>query len=151
MKGEISVIDNLIQAVSILNNMDKYLEILSDGLSECDSLTSDYEHFIENTPIEQVDLKKLYLNMQEVFKKRRIIKDNITLRDNYKNLNSRLNNSANREILVQQMKNAQSKLGTKYHNRILKQEQINNLIIDLENKRRPGRPKKVKDEVIENV
>lgn len=151
MKGEISVIDNLIQAVSILNNMDKYLESLSDGLSECDSLTSDYEHFIENTPIEQVDLKKLYLNMQEVFKKRRIIKDNITLRDNYKNLNSRLNNSANREILVQQMKNAQSKLGTKYHNRILKQEQINNLIIDLENKRRPGRPKKVKDEVIENV
>lgn len=151
MKVEISVIDNLIQAISILNNMDQYLESLNDGLSECDSLISDYEHFIENTPIEQIDLKKLYTSMQEAFNKRRIIKDNITLRDNYKNLNGRLNNSANREILLQQMKNAQSKLGTKYHNRILKQEQINNLIINLGNKRRPGRPKKAKEEVIKNV
>ena len=94
----------MIQAISILNNMDQYLESLNDGLSECDSLISDYEHFIENTPIEQIDLKKLYTSMQEAFNKRRIIKDNITLRDNYKNLNGRLNNSANREILLQQMK-----------------------------------------------
>lgn len=149
MKGEISVIDNLIQAISILNNMDTYLESLNDGLSECDSLISDYEHFIENTPIEQIDLKKLYTSMQEVFNKRRIIKDNITLRDNYKNLNSRLNNSANREILLQQMKNVQSKLGVKYHNRILTQDEIKQLFINIETKRKPGRPKKV--EVIENV
>ena len=149
MKGEINVIDNLIQAVSILNNMDQYLESLNDGLSECDSLISDYEHFIENTPIEQIDLKKLYTSMQEVFNKRRIIKDNITLRDNYKNLNGRLNNSANREILLQQMKNVQSKLGVKYHNRILTQDEIKQLFINMETKRKPGRPKKV--EVIENV
>lgn len=149
MKGEISVIDNLIQAISILNNMDTYLESLNDGLSECDSLISDYEHFIENTPIEQIDLKKLYTSMQEVFNKRRVIKDNITLRDNYKNLNGRLNNSANREILLQQMKNVQSKLGVKYHNRILTQDEIKQLFINMETKRKPGRPKKV--EVIENV
>lgn len=149
MKGETDVIADLIQAVSILNNMDMYLESLNDGLSECDSLISDYEHFIENTPIEQIDLKKLYTSMQEVFNKRRIIKDNITLRDNYKNLNGRLNNSANREILLQQMKNVQSKLGVKYHNRILTQDEIKQLFINIETKRKPGRPKKV--EVIENV
>lgn len=149
MKGETDVIADLIQAVSILNNMDQYLESLNDGLSECDSLISDYEHFIENTPIEQIDLKKLYTSMQEVFNKRRIIKDNITLRDNYKNLNGRLNNSANREILLQQMKNVQSKLGVKYHNRILTQDEIKQLFINMETKRKPGRPKKV--EVIENV
>lgn len=149
MKGEISVIDNLIQAISILNNMDTYLESLNDGLSECDSLISDYEHFIENTPVEQIDLKKLYTSMQEVFNKRRIIKDNITLRDNYKNLSCRLNNSANREILLQQMKNVQSKLGVKYHNRILTQDEIKQLFTNIETKRKPGRPKKA--EVIENV
>ena len=47
------------------------------------------------------------------------------------------------------MKNVQSKLGVKYHNRILTQDEIKQLFINMETKRKPGRPKKV--EVIENV
>lgn len=140
MKGEINIIDNLVHAVSILNNMDKYLESLDNELSKCDSLISDYEHLIENTPVEQINLKKIYKEMQEVFNRRRIIKNDITLRDNYKNLTARLNNTSNREILVQQMKNVNSKIGTVYHNRILNQEQIEAL---KEIKKKVGRPKKM--------
>lgn len=147
MKGEnINIIDNIIQAISILNKTDEYLESLTNRLSECDSLVSDYEHFIENTPIDEVNLKKLYQNMQDNFIKRRNIKNDMAINDNYKNLTARLNNIGNREFLIQNLKNVQSKLGTKYHNRILKNEDIEELK-KLEEKKKRGRPKKVKEEV----
>ncbi len=149
MEGEnINIIENIIQAVSILNKTDEYLESLTTRLSECDSLASDYEHFIENTPIEQVNLKKLYQDMQNNFVKRRTIKNNITINDNYKNLTSRFNNATNREFLIQNLKNTQSKIGTKYHNRLLTNEEVEKLKeIQIEEKKRRGRPKKVKEGV----
>lgn len=149
MEGEnINIIENIIQAVSILNKTDEYLESLTTRLSECDSLVSDYEHFIESTPINEVNLEKLYQDMQNNFMKRRVIKNNMAINDNYKNLTSRLNNIANREFLIQNLKNAQSKIGTKYHNRILKQEDIEKLkdFQTVEKKKR-GRPKKLKEGV----
>ncbi len=149
MEGEnINIIENIIQAVSILNKTDEYLESLTTRLSECDSLVSDYEHFIESTPINEVNLEKLYQDMQNNFMKRRVIKNNMAINDNYKNLTSRLNNIANREFLIQNLKNTQSKIGTKYHNRILKQEDIEKLkdFQTVEKKKR-GRPKKLKEGV----
>lgn len=142
VKEEINIIENLVQAVSILNKTDEYLESLDAGLSECDSLISDYEHFIENIDVDKVDLKQLFLDMQSNFEKRRIIKNNITLRDNYKNLSNRLNNSVNREFLIQNMKNSESKLGTKYHNRILKDDDIKELLLENKPKAKRGRPSK---------
>ncbi len=142
MKGKnINIIDNIIQAISILNKTDEYLESLTNRLSECDSLVSDYEHFIENTPIDEVDLKKLYQNMQDNFIKRRNIKNDMAINDNYKNLTARLNNITNREFLIQNLKNVQSKLGTKYHNRILSNEDIAELK-KIEEKKKRGRPRK---------
>lgn len=149
MEGEnINIIENIIQAVSILNKTDEYLESLVVRLSKYDSLVSDYEHFIESTPINEVNLEKLYQDMQNNFMKRRVIKNNMAINDNYKNLTSRLNNIANREFLIQNLKNTQSKIGTKYHNRILKQEDIEKLkdFQTVEKKKR-GRPKKLKEGV----
>lgn len=140
MKGEINVVETLVKAVSILNNLDEYLESLDNGLSECDSLISDYEHFIENMEVEKTNLKTLFLNMKAIFKKRRIIKCDMALRENYKKLSMRLNNSTNREFLIQDIKSSESKLGSKYHNRILKEADLKSL--SLENKPKRGRPKK---------
>lgn len=131
------IIENLVQAVSILNKTEEYLESLPDRLSECDSLISDYEHLIENNDTSEIDLKKLYNEMKNVLNKRRIVKNNLTLRDNYKNMVARLNNTTNREFFIQNMKNAQSKLGLKYHNRILTEDEIE----QLKTKKR-GRPRK---------
>ncbi len=144
-----NIIDGIIQAISILNKIDDYLDGLSTKLSECDSLISDYEHFIENTPIEEVNLEELYLNMQSNFAKRRIIKNNISLNSSYKNLTSKLNNSTNREFLIQNLKNIQAKLGTKYHNRVLTQEDLDKFKrIDVEEvKKKRGRPKKAEGSV----
>lgn len=131
------IIENLVQAVSILNKTEEYLESLPDRLSECDSLISDYEHLIENNDTSEIDLKKLYNEMKNVLNKRRVVKNNLTLRDNYKNMVARLNNTTNREFFIHNMKNAQSKLGLKYHNRILTEDEIE----QLKTKKR-GRPRK---------
>lgn len=144
----INIIENIIQAVSILNKTDEYLESLVTRLSECDSLISDYEHFIENTSIEEVNLKALYQNMQKNFMKRRIIKNNMAINGSYKNLVAKLNNSTNREFLIQGLKNTHAKLGTEYHNRVLTQEDIEKLkSIELPEKKKRGRPKKVEEGV----
>ena len=59
MNGQdIDIIGNLIEAISILNKTDEYLENLVNMLSECDSLKSDYENLIENTPNEEVNLRQ---------------------------------------------------------------------------------------------
>lgn len=147
MEGEnINIIENIIQAVSILNKTDEYLESLTTRLSECDILVSDYEHFIENTPIDEVNLKKLYQDMQNNFIIRRKIKNNITINNNYKNLTSRFNCIKNRELLIQDLKNVQSKLGVKYHNKKLTQDEITKLKdIQIEKPKKRGRPKKVKE------
>lgn len=144
----INIIENIIQAVSILNKTDEYLESLVTRLSECDSLISDYEHFIENTSIEEVNLKALYQDMQKNFMKRRIIKNNMAINGSYKNLVAKLNNSTNREFLIQGLKNTQAKLGTEYHNRVLTQEDIEKLkSIELPEKKKRGRLKKVEEGV----
>lgn len=144
----INIIENIIQAVSILNKTDEYLESLVTRLSECDSLISDYEHFIENTSIEEVNLKALYQDMQKNFMKRRIIKNNMAINGSYKNLVAKLNNSTNREFLIQSLKKTQAKLGTEYHNRVLTQEDIEKLkSIELPEKKKRGRPKKVEEGV----
>lgn len=148
MKEEkISIIDNVIQAISILNKLDEYVESLANRLSICDSLVSDFEHFIENTPIEEVNLEKLYQKMQDNFKERRIIKDDIIIKETYKSQTTRLNNPNNREFLIQNLKNTQLRIGLKYKNRILTEEEEKELKIKdniLSQNKRRGRPKKEK-------
>ena len=55
MEQEIDILENLIKVVSLLDKTDEYLDSLTTRLSKCDSLISDYEHFIENMPIEKVN------------------------------------------------------------------------------------------------
>lgn len=149
MKGEtIDIIDNLIQAVSILNKTEEYLESLTNGLSECDSLIADYYHFIENTDISNVNLEKLFANMQDVLIKRRTVKRELTLREHYKNLSGKLNNSVNRQFMIQEMKNVDKKMASKFDGfesktlSVLTSQQIEELKIEIKTKKRRGRPPK---------
>lgn len=147
MNGEISVVENIIHAISILNKTDEYLDSLNDRLSECDSLNSDLEHLIEFTPIEKVNLKELYSVMQKIYLKRRKIKNDMTINKIYKNNISKLQESGNMEILVQYMKTTENKNDNlTYTNRILNDELLKKIIISEEQKRGRGRPKKTKEE-----
>lgn len=138
-KKDIDVIENIIQAISILNGMDNYLESLPNELSYYDSINCDYIHFIENTPVEDVNLKKLYLDMQKNLQKRRCIKRNLAIKDNYNNVRGKLINESQREFIIPALKNAVERYNHEYVNRILTDKNIEDLKI-----KKRGRPKKVK-------
>lgn len=146
MEGkEINVIDNIIQAISILNKTDDYLEKLVGNLSDCDKLNSDFEHIIENYDLEKIDLKKLYVQMQMNYNRRRKIKKDMQINIYYKNNIAKLGISTQREFLIQGLKNLTGKLDTEYKERLLTDEHLSKLLIKEEvnvAKRGRGRPKK---------
>lgn len=141
IKEEINIVDNIIQAVSILNKTEEYIEQLDDKLSEFDKLNSDFEHLIENEDINNINLKELYTKMQNLYLSRRKVKQDKSIGVYFTNNSLKLNIKTNRQMLVQGLKTVTDKLNTTYTNRILTEEDIKSLIEPI--KRKPGRPKKV--------
>ena len=141
IKEEINILDNIIQAVSILNKTEDYIEQLDDKLSEFDKLNSDFEHLIENADINNLNLKELYTKMQNLYLNRRKVKQDKSIGVYFKNNSGKLNISSNREMLIQGLKTIVGKINTTYTNRVLTDEDIKELTEPV--KRKPGRPKKV--------
>ncbi len=144
----INIIDNIIQAVSLLNKTDDYLESLGNRLSECEKMNNSFYHFIETTPIENVNLKALYQHMQSNLLERRKVKVDLTIRQTLNNNIAKLNNITNREFLISDLKKVKSKYNEKfaeYENENLSKEILESILIG-KTKRR-GRPKKVKEGV----
>lgn len=140
------VVERLYSVVNQLDEIDKILDNLNSDLSECDSLISDYEHFIENGKLDEIDLNILFNNMQDVLLKRRQIKQNMTIRDCFKRESNKLSHSEQRQFLLSSIGKTVKSLDTEYKNRILTDEDIASLkITNKPAKRRRGRPKK--DEV----
>lgn len=148
---QINIIENVIQAISILDKTDEYLDSLNDKLSECDKLETDFRHIIELKPVDEIDLKKLYLSMQENFNKRRKIKKDMEISRNLTVNIGKLTNSSNRGLLVQTLKNVESKYEKLYYNnRILDEQKMAELIVKKSTKR-GRRPSQVKENVKEGV
>lgn len=148
MEEQINIVDNIIQAISILNKTEEYLGSLGNRLSECDNLNNAFYHFIEMTPIEKVNLEKLYLIMQENLKARRQIKTDLSIRQCFNNNIAKLNNSDNREFLIAELKKTASLYSKKFQE--YDSENLTPKIIEsitkAEIKRGRGRPPKVKKE-----
>lgn len=148
---QINIIENVIQAISILDKTDEYLDSLNDKLSECDKLETDFRHIIELKPVDEIDLKKLYLSMQENFNKRRKIKKDMEISRNLTVNIGKLTNSSNRGLLVQTLKNVESKYEKLYYNnRILDEQKMAELIVKKSTKR-GRRPSQAKENVKEGV
>lgn len=143
MEKEINVIENIIQAVSILNKTDDYLEILSDKLSECDLITSDLEHIIENSNLQSINLPVLFNELQKNLLKRRKIKNDLALNIYLKNNRQKLQEKTNREFLIQGLRKIEEQTSDSktYKNRKITDDtmkKINTVSI----KKKVGRPKK---------
>ena len=144
MENSINIIDNLIEAISILNKTDEYLENLGDRLSECDQLKSDFEHIIENSNLQDVNLQFLFNEFQKDLLDRRKIKNDIALNTYLKKNSNKLQEKANRAFLIQGLKNVEKQTSdsTDYKNRIIPEDMLQKIkTIETVNRKR-GRPKK---------
>ena len=144
MKTDIDVIDNIVQAISILNKTDEYLEGLACKLSECDQMKSDFEHIVENNKCESINLQLFFNEFQKCLLNRRKIKKDLSLSVYYKNNIAKLQEKNNREFLIQGLKNVDNKTDSNdYQNRIL----TDDILESFKNQEKPkrGRPKKAKE------
>ncbi len=144
--NNINIIDSTIQAVSLLNNLEDYFNSLDNELSNCDKERSDYEHLIENSKLEELNLELLYQKMQNSLKRRRKIKQDKSLAAYFINNAGKLNMKNNRELFIAGLKNTEKNLDSEYQNRILTPEIVQSLTTpEPAEKKKRGRPAKKKE------
>lgn len=122
------VLEELKNAINILNKVDEYKDSLVDKLSEQDKRLSDLEHYIEEN---KLSTNQCYRMIKEIKKQREIrrkIKNDYTILTNYENNINKLINHDNRRLLLEKVYKVNKSLETEYKNRIYTEEEINKIL-----------------------
>lgn len=122
------VLEEIKNAINILNKVDEYKDTLVDKLSEQDKRLSDLEHYIEEN---KLSTNQCYRMIKEIKKQREIrrkIKNDYTILTNYENNINKLINHDSRRMLLEKVYKANKSLETKYKNRIYTKEDLEELL-----------------------
>ena len=123
-----NVIEDITNAVSILNKVDNYKNNLVDKLSEQDKKMSDLYHLIENTKLTTGQCYRIVRELKKQLEIRRKVKRDMSLLATYdKNINKLLNES-NRNMLLAEIHKSEKRLDTVYQNRIYTDEELIEII-----------------------
>lgn len=140
MKNRDEIIYNKIkQAVIILDEIDKMINTQGEELQKVDYALCDWLHYIENNQISEKNSIKIIKEIQKLRKQRRCLHNEYEIEKTYKNNSSKVMGNNTREFLLAEISKVIKQLNNDYKNRILTNEEINNI---LEEKKKRGRPKK---------
>lgn len=128
------MIDEMIDAIKILNAIDDTIDSLPKQQSECDSKLSDLYHILENNKLDAIQCCAFVKEMQKVCLERRKVKDNIEIGKVIKNNSAKLNSKDNRQFLINELRIRQKRLETEYRNRIYTEKDLVDLKIKKEGK-----------------
>ena len=124
-----SVLENIKQALNLLQeNEDNYNE-LNESLSETDKKTDYWLHYIEfnNVPVTQT--YKIIKEIKSLREKRRIIKNDLELLKVFKDNEQKMVNSKNREILLNSIcKTDNKQQNAKYNYDAYTEEEVNEIL-----------------------
>lgn len=123
------IIDTLLK----LNEIDEYIDTLSDKLSSYDSSLSDLYHVLEDNNLNIVQSYKFVKEMQKVCIERRIVKNDLVISSTYKNHINKLQNKDNRNMLIAELNKTNNRLHKDYNNRIYTDEEL--IKIGIKNRR----------------
>lgn len=124
----INIIEELDNAIEILNRIDEYTNTLVDALSNYDKMTTDLLHYIENNNLNAPQSCRLIKEIKRIRLERRKIKNDMELTKVYKDNINKLINIDNRSILMSKIHKIEKQLESEYQNRIYTQEDINNIL-----------------------
>lgn len=124
----INIIEELDNAIQILNSIDEYTNTLADELSNYDKMTTDLLHFIENNTLNTSQSAKIIKEIKKIRQERRKIKNDMELSKVYKDNINKLVNTDNRSMLMSKIHKTEKQLESEYQNRIYTQEDIDNLL-----------------------
>lgn len=122
------IVEKLTEAITILNEIDEYRSQLPEIQSTIDSSLSDLYHYIENNSLNTSQRYKIVGEIQKLRRERRIIKNNNWISKTYEDNINKLNNKANRSMMIAELNKTIKKVDTQYKNRVLTNELIKELV-----------------------
>ena len=143
MRDEI-IVEKIKDAVKVLDEIDEMINSQSTELQTIDLELSDWYHLIENNELSDEASIKVIKRIHDLRRLRRSLNNEHEIENTYLTHKSKMTGNETRQFLANEIYKTVKKLTTEYKNRVITDEDIKNT---LEPKRKPGRPKKVKEEV----
>ncbi len=112
------MIDEVIKASKVLDQVEDYISTLPDQQSNCDSKLSDLYHYLENNKLNASQCCSFIKEMKKVVQERRKVKNEYEIGKVYKTYCNRLNSKDNRALLINELKKMEKKLEKEYKNRV---------------------------------
>ena len=142
MRNEI-IVEKIKQVIEILDEIDEMIETQSVEIQNTDLQLSDLYHLVENNELNETASVNIINKMHELRVLRRCLNKEHEIENTYNTHKSKLTGKETRQFLLHEIYKTIKNLGSQYKNRILTDEDINNLL-NGEVKRKRGRPPKEK-------
>ena len=130
-KTTFDIVGNITEACRLLDEVEEYVKDLDDRHSMCDLRLSDMYHLIENNEVSEWskgELRNVVAEIKAICEIRRRVKVDIGLRKIYQDNIGKLNNSANRAMLLEKLNHGAKSYNTDYSYRVYKEEELNKLV-----------------------
>ena len=123
-----NVIEELKEAVSIINKVDEYKDSLVDRLSEQDKKLSDLLHYIENNKLSTAQCYRIVKEIKKQREIRRKVKNDMNILSTYDKHINKLLNTNNRSMLLAELYKVDKRLQAEYKNRTYKDDELEELL-----------------------
>lgn len=143
MRNEI-IVEKIKQVINLLDEIDEMIETQSIEIQNIDLQLSDFYHLIENNELSDVASINVIKRIHDLRVLRRSLNNEHEIENTYNTHKSKLSGKETRQFLLHEIYKTVKSLGSQYKNRILTDEDINNLL-NGEVKKKRGRPPKVKE------
>ena len=140
MRNEI-VLEKIKQVIELLDNIDEMIDTQSIEIQNADLQLSDLYHIIENNELSDTASINIVKNIHELRKIRRSLNNEHEIENTYNTHKSKLAGKDTRQFLLHEVYKTVKSLGSQYKNRILTDEDVQEI---LEPKKKRGRPPKEK-------
>lgn len=140
MRNEI-VLEKIKQAIKLLDEIDEMIDTQSIEIQNADLQLSDLYHIIENNELSDVASINIVKKIHELRKIRRSLNNEHEIENTYNTHKSKLSGKDTRQFLLHEVYKTVKSLGSQYKNRILTDEDVQEI---LEPKKKRGRPPKEK-------
>ena len=123
-----NIVEELTNAIKILDDVEAYTNSLCEALSNDDQKTSDLLHFIENNNINAAQSCHLIKEIKKVRLERRKIKNDMELARAYKDNVNKLINADNRKMILAKLHKTSKQLESEYQNRVYSNTELTEII-----------------------
>ena len=142
LRNEI-ILEKIKQVIDMLDDIDEMIDTQSIEIQNVDLQLSDYYHLIENNELSDLASINVIKKIHELRLIRRSLNKEHEIENTYNTHKSKLAGKDTRKFLLHEVHKTIKSLSNPYKNRILSDEDVQNI---LEPKKKRGRPPKNKEE-----